>query len=128
MRQQKPDSHAEEPVKGIPVTAKFEGRVYQTTTSADGTYEFLGLPPGRFTITIEPDVAASRGMHLCFRAPNRAAVRAFHTAALASGGRDDGTPGLRALYHPDYFGAYVLDPDAHRIEAVCHAPEHTSVI
>jgi catechol 2,3-dioxygenase-like lactoylglutathione lyase family enzyme len=81
-----------------------------------------------FTITVEPDVAASRGLHLCFRAPDRAAVRAFHAAALAAGGQDDGAPGLRALYHPDYFGAFVLDPDAHRIEAVCHAPEHPSII
>lgn len=81
-----------------------------------------------FTITLEPGVAPSRGMHLCFRAPDRAAVKAFHTAALAIGGRDDGAPGLRRLYHPDYFAAYVLDPDGHRIEAVCHAPELPATI
>src|SRR6266404_3419546 len=69
-----------------------------------------------FTITAEIGVAPARGMHLCFLAPDRAAVRAFHAAALASGGRDDGPPGLRHLYHPDYFAAYVLDPDGHRIE------------
>jgi len=73
-----------------------------------------------FTITIEPDVAPSPGMHLCFRAPDRAAVRAV---ALAKGDRDDGMPGSRHLYHPDYFAAYVLDLHGHRIEAVCHAPE-----
>jgi len=65
-------------------------------------------------------------MHVCFRAPDRAAVHAFHRAALAAGGRDDGRPGLRPLYHPDYFGAFVFDPDGHRIEAVCHAPERPS--
>jgi catechol 2,3-dioxygenase-like lactoylglutathione lyase family enzyme len=76
-----------------------------------------------FTITVEPNVAPSRGMHLCIRAPNRDAVSAFHSAALMSGGRDDGAPGLRPHYHASYFGAFVLDPDGHRIEAVCHAPE-----
>ena len=81
-----------------------------------------------FTITLEPDVAPSRGMHLCFSAPDRAAVRAFHAAALANSGRDDGAPGLRPLYHADYFAAFVLDPDGHRIESVCHAPELPSSI
>jgi catechol 2,3-dioxygenase-like lactoylglutathione lyase family enzyme len=81
-----------------------------------------------FTITLEPDVAPSRGMHLCFRAPDRTAVRAFHDAALATGGRDDGTPGLRQLYHADYFAAFVLDPDGHRVECVCHAPGSPSSI
>lgn len=81
-----------------------------------------------FTITREPAVAPARGTHVCFRAPDRAAVRAFHAAALAAGGRDDGMPGLRALYHPDYFAAFVLDPDGHRIEAVCHAPQSPSTM
>ena len=77
-----------------------------------------------FTITVErSDSLPSQGMHLCFRAPDRAAVRAFHAAALRSGGRSDGEPGLRAQYHPDYFAAFVIDPDGHRVEAVCHAPQ-----
>jgi catechol 2,3-dioxygenase-like lactoylglutathione lyase family enzyme len=63
------------------------------------------------------------GAHLCFRAPGRKAVDAFYAAALAAGGRDDGSPGLRPQYHADYYCAFVLDPDGHRIEAVCHAPE-----
>jgi len=54
-------------------------------------------------------------------------VRAFHAAALAAGGRDDGAPGLRAQYHADYFAAFVLDPDGHRVEAVSHAPERAAV-
>jgi hypothetical protein len=49
-------------------------------------------------------------------------TRAFHAAALASAGQDDGAPSLRALYHPAYFSVFILDPDRHRIEAVCHAP------
>lgn len=60
--------------------------------------------------------------HLAFVAPDRAAVDAFHQAALAAGGRDNGPPGLRPDYHPNYYAAFVLDPDGHNIEAVCHAP------
>ena len=87
-----------------------------------------GQPGVEFTVTIEPEVAPSPGTHLCFRAPDRAAVQAFHAAALAAGGRDDGAPRLRPLYHPDYFAAFVIDPDGHRIEAVCHAPQRPSSI
>lgn len=61
--------------------------------------------------------------HVAFTAANRAEVDAFHAAALAAGGRDNGAPGLRPHYHPDYYGAFVLDPDGHNIEAACHAPE-----
>jgi catechol 2,3-dioxygenase-like lactoylglutathione lyase family enzyme len=80
------------------------------------------------TITVEARAAPSPGFHLCLRAPDRAAVRAFHAAALAAGGRDDGAPGLRPKYHPDYYGAFVLDPDLHRLEAVCHAPERPAIV
>lgn len=62
-------------------------------------------------------------MHIAFRADNRAQVDAFYEAALAAGARDNGPPGIRELYHPDYYGAFVLDPDGHNIEAVCHSPE-----
>jgi catechol 2,3-dioxygenase-like lactoylglutathione lyase family enzyme len=61
------------------------------------------------------------GAHIAFAAPNRAAVDAFHAAALAAGGTDNGAPGLRPHYHDDYYGAFVLDPDGHNIESVCHA-------
>ena len=92
-----------------------------------------GAAPGslgvEFTVTREAGVKTPiRGAHLCFRAPDRAAVRAFHAAALAAGGRDNGTPGLRPQYHEHYYGAFVLDPDGHRIEAVCHAPEAPTVM
>ena len=59
--------------------------------------------------------------HWCFKAPGRAAVEAFHAAALAQGGRDDGSPGLRPHYHDGYYAAFVIDPAGNRIEAVCHS-------
>jgi len=68
-----------------------------------------GIPPGP--------------VHIAFAADNREQVREFHRAALASGGRDNGAPGIRAKYHPDYYGAFVFDPDGHNIEAVCHRAE-----
>jgi catechol 2,3-dioxygenase-like lactoylglutathione lyase family enzyme len=61
-------------------------------------------------------------LHVAFTANTRGEVDAFHRAALAAGGRDNGPPGLRPEYHPNYYGAFVLDPDGHNIEAVCHAP------
>lgn len=60
--------------------------------------------------------------HVAFMAASRALVDAFYTAALAAGGQDNGAPGVRAHYHPDYYGAFVLDPDGNNVEAVCHAP------
>jgi catechol 2,3-dioxygenase-like lactoylglutathione lyase family enzyme len=69
------------------------------------------------------DGKLSRGdAHVAFAAPSRAAVHAFYTVALATGGRDNGAPGLRPHYHPDYYAAYVLDPDGHNIEAVFVGP------
>jgi len=63
-----------------------------------------------------------RPLHIAIAARDRASVDAFYRAALAAGGRDNGAPGVRAHYHPNYYGAFVLDPDGHNIEAVCHAP------
>ena len=59
-------------------------------------------------------------VHVCLAARSRAEVDAFHTAALAAGGRDNGGPGIRAHYHPGYYGAFALDPDGHNVEAVFH--------
>jgi catechol 2,3-dioxygenase-like lactoylglutathione lyase family enzyme len=64
--------------------------------------------------------AVSPPVHVAFTGRDRAAVDAFHAAALAAGGIDNGPPGLRPHYHPNYYGAFVLDPDGHNIEAVCH--------
>ena len=66
---------------------------------------------------------ATRGkLHIALTAKTRGEVDAFHAAALAAGGTDNGGPGVRPHYHPSYYGAFVLDPDGHNIEAVCHAP------
>jgi catechol 2,3-dioxygenase-like lactoylglutathione lyase family enzyme len=81
----------------------------------------LGVPP-------KPDFWVAGGkpnvppLHVAFRAENRAQVDAFYKAALAAGGRDNGPPGPRPHYHANYYGAFVLDPDGHNIEAVCHDP------
>ena len=81
----------------------------------------FGEPP-------KPDFWISRGspnqppIHIAFRVATRAMVDAFHKAALAAGGVDNGAPGIRAHYHPNYCGAFVCDPDGHNIEAVCHEP------
>ncbi|MGB1257158.1 MAG: VOC family protein [Thiolinea sp.] len=69
------------------------------------------------------DETVQHPMHIAFHAENRAQVDAFYQAALAAGGQDNGAPGIREIYHPDYYGAFVLDPDGHNIEAVCHQAE-----
>ena len=70
--------------------------------------------------TDRPVVADEKsGLHFCFSAPTRKSVDEFHAAALASGGRDNGRPGLRADYGPDYYAAFVIDPDGYRLEAYC---------
>ena len=62
-------------------------------------------------------------LHLAFKAENRQQVEAFHRAALRAGGKDNGAPGLRPHYHANYFAAFVIGPDGHNIEVVCHEPE-----
>ena len=65
-------------------------------------------------------------VHLAFQAPDRATVDRFHAAAIAAGGRDHGKPGVREQYHPDYYSAFVIDPDGNNIEAVYHGPAKRS--
>jgi catechol 2,3-dioxygenase-like lactoylglutathione lyase family enzyme len=88
----------------------------------DGKPDFwIGKGPTSFQ---KPgDLAPITPLHVAFAAKDRAEVRAFHAAALAAGGRDFGAPGLRPHYHPGYYGAFVIDPDGHNVEAVCHNPE-----
>jgi len=82
-------------------------------------YAGFGVPP-------KPDFWIGSGganvppIHVAFRVASRAQVDTFYRAALAAGGRDHGAPGLRPEYHANYYGAFVLDPDGHNIEAVCH--------
>ena len=63
------------------------------------------------------------GIHFAFRTDSRAKVRAFYEAAIEVGGKDNGPPGIREHYHPNYYGAFVIDINGHNIEAVCHNPE-----
>ena len=69
------------------------------------------------------DGEIQRSMHIAFIADNRDQVRAFYAAAMAAGGTDNGPPGIREIYHPNYFGAFVIGPDGHNVEAVCHKGE-----
>ena len=64
-----------------------------------------------------------KAVHIAILADSRAEVDAFYRAAIAAGAKDNGAPGVRAHYHPNYYGAFVLDPEGHNIEAVCHKPE-----
>jgi catechol 2,3-dioxygenase-like lactoylglutathione lyase family enzyme len=100
-------------------------------------YDLALLPLGIERLYAEGDTAAGYGIkpkaffwigqrnarqtsvHIAFAAPDRATVDRFYQAALAAGARDNGPPGLRPHYHPNYYGAFVLDPDGHNIEAVC---------
>jgi catechol 2,3-dioxygenase-like lactoylglutathione lyase family enzyme len=71
---------------------------------------------------LEAHGAAQTGIHVAFAVDDRETVDAFHAAALEAGGTDNGAPGVRAIYHPNYYGGYALDPDGNNIEAVCHKP------
>ena len=90
--------------------------------SGDG-YAYLGFGKDRPQFWIGTGELHRPGLHIAFAASSRALVDSFHAAAIAAGGRDNGAPGLRPQYHPDYYGAFVLDPDGHNIEAVCHKPQ-----
>lgn len=81
----------------------------------------LGVPP-KPDFWIHEGTPQTPRVHVAFRADSRAIVDAFYQAAIAAGGTDNGPPGLRPHYHPDYYGAFVRDPDGHNIEACCHLP------
>jgi len=78
---------------------------------------------GKTSLCIGPSDERPAHLHLAFRAENRQQVEAFYRAALAAGGKDNGAPGLRPEYHANYYAAFVIGPDGHNIEAVCHEPE-----
>jgi catechol 2,3-dioxygenase-like lactoylglutathione lyase family enzyme len=90
----------------------------------DGGGLYVGFgKDGKPQFWLNTGAAVSGAVHVAFVAADRAAVRAFYQAALAAGGQDNGPPGLRPHYHPNYYGAFVLDPDGNNAEAVCHLPE-----
>ena len=76
-------------------------------------------PAGEPALWLYGDKSAKGGVHVAFRAPDRKAVDRFHQAGLKAGGKDNGKPGLRADYSPNYYAAFLLDPDGNNVEAVC---------
>lgn len=101
---------------------------YSVIMEASAEMTQSGAPSCGFGKNGKPDfwIGAEGGlsgvMHIAIVADSRMAVDAFYKAALAAGAKDNGAPGIRAHYHPNYYGAFVLDPDGHNIEAVCHMP------
>lgn len=99
-------------------------RVFENETAVG-----YGLVDGEdlFSLKLRPGAAApGSGFHLAFSAPSRSAVDAFHRAALRAGGQDAGSPGLRPNYGPQYYAAFLVDPDGHRVEAVLNGTDSQS--
>ncbi|MBK7399386.1 MAG: VOC family protein [Myxococcales bacterium] len=122
---------------GLSVSDPKLSRSFYEQALAPLGYQLLSEIPTQFTggkIVLgfstppKPDFWVTEGtpqtprLHVAFRAESRAAVDAFYAAAIAAGGRDNGPPGPRPHYHAHYYGAFVLDPDGHNIEAVIHTP------
>jgi catechol 2,3-dioxygenase-like lactoylglutathione lyase family enzyme len=114
---------------GITVSDLARSKLFYTAALAPLGYEvimemaeFAGLgQAGKPDFWIAESAEAPTAVHVALLAPDRATVDAFYQAAVAAGGRDNGAPGPRTIYHPNYYGAFVLDPDGHNIEAVCHS-------
>ena len=84
----------------------------------------LGIgPKGKPALWLFETFEKPAPLHLAFTAESHKQVQEFYAAALAAGGKDNGAPGLRPHYHPNYYGAFVIGPDGHNVEAVCHRPE-----
>jgi catechol 2,3-dioxygenase-like lactoylglutathione lyase family enzyme len=99
------------------------GIMMSVTAEQTGGYEGAGFgSDGKPYFWIGTGEPVGR-MHLAFTAETRSQVDAFHAAALAAGARDNGAPGLRPHYHPNYYGAFVIDPNGVNLEAVCHKPQ-----
>ena len=114
---------------GLLVSDRQRSKAFYTAAFAPLGYTMvMDGPYGTGFGIAKPDFWLQEGkptdhLHVALKADNRAAVDAFYKAAMAAGGRDNGPPGIREHYHANYYGAYVLDPDGHNIEAVCHKPE-----
>lgn len=122
---------------GVLITDPQKSRIFYDRALAPLGYEVLMVVPPEHTngavvlgygVPPKPDFWVAQGtanqphVHVAFRADSRQQVDAFYQAAMAAGGRDNGPPGPRPHYHEHYYGAFVLDPDGHNIEAVCHDP------
>ena len=98
-------------------------RMMEVTPEMTGGSSHAGYGVKKPDFWIGTGEALSGSLHVAFSASSRAEVDAFYAAAIAAGAEDNGAPGLRPHYHENYYGAFVLDPDGHNIEAVCHRPE-----
>ena len=121
---------------GFPVSDYPRSRAFYEKALAPLGYELVmevpqsenDSPAAGFGAGGKPDLwiggegGLNRAIHIAIAAKDRATVDAFYRAAIAAGGKDNGGPGLRPHYHANYYAAFVLDPDGHNIEAVCHAP------
>lgn len=100
------------------------GLIMEVTAEQTGHAAAAGFgADGKPDLWFGAEGAMNKPVHIAIAAKDRATVDAFYKAAIAAGGRDNGPPGIRPHYHANYYGAFVLDPDGHNIEAVCHAPE-----
>jgi catechol 2,3-dioxygenase-like lactoylglutathione lyase family enzyme len=123
---------------GLPVSDFAKSKAFYTTVLASlgmqllmdmdlsdegGPAGYAGFGAARPQFWIGTGKPFTGRLHVAFAAKDRAQVRAFYEAALASGAKDNGPPGLRPHYHANYYGAFVIDPDGHNIEAVSHLPE-----
>ena len=104
------------------VTPQMTGGRFTALGYGPAGSDIAGLQSGKPSFWISDEGRTDPHVHVAFVAQDRGAVDAFHAAAVAAGWTDNGAPGLRPQYHPDYYGAFVLDPDGHNIEAVCHRP------
>jgi len=96
---------------------------YQRLSDGETALGYGAAAPKFWVLAVARPVPADTesGLHLCFEAPSRASVDAFHAAALRAGGRDNGKPGVRADYGENYYAAFAVDPDGYRLEAYCGA-------
>ena len=105
-----------------PLGYRFIHAIGPDQTESGGTAVMFGVGDA-VDFVIADNERPGEGNHVAFRSQTRAEVDAFHAAALAAGGKDNGRPGLRPQYGATYYAAFVIDPDGFNIEAVCHAPE-----
>lgn len=117
--------HVSLPVGDLPTATRFYaaalGALGARLVYEDTRFSGFGLTADEDILGLrlaDPAIPAGPGFHLAFAATSRAAVDAFYAAALEHGGQDNGPPGVRTAYGPDYYAAFVIDPDGHRIEAV----------